>query len=79
MKKLIDKNWEYLLYQTGDNNIIFSVLCGSIAMDLVNFQLNKEERLEFEKKGQSFLEVLAEEIRQSADSYKSRHIQEINP
>lgn len=79
MEKIIDKDWEYSLYQTDDNNFLFSVLCGSIAMDLVNFQLNKEERNEFEEKGQIFLDVLAEDVRQNQSKYNSRHIQKINP
>lgn len=78
MKKLIEKTWSYILYQTDDNNLIFSVVCGTVGLYQRNIQLNEEEKAEFEKKGESYLEALAENIRQSADSYKPRHIQEIN-
>lgn len=77
MKKLIDKNWEYTLYQGKDNNLIFSVLCGSVGLYDTNIQLNEEEKVEFEKKGQSFLDILAEDIRQNESKYNARHIQEI--
>ena len=65
-----------MLYQT-DDNLIFSVLCGSSAIYETNIQLNEQEKSEFEKKGQSFLDVLAEDIRQNESKYNPRHIQEI--
>lgn len=77
MKKLIDKNWEYTLYQDEHNNLIFSVLCGSVGLYDTNIQLNEEEKAEFEKRGQSFLDILAEDIRQNESKYNPRHIQEI--
>jgi len=77
MKKLIDKNWEYSLYQDEDNNLIFSVICGSVGLYNTNIQLNEEEKAEFEKQGQSFLDILAEDIKQNESKYNSRHIQEI--
>jgi len=76
VKKLIEKTWSYMLYQT-DDNLIFSVLCGSSAIYETNIQLNEQEKSEFEKKGQSFLDVLAEDIRQNESKYNPRHIQEI--
>ncbi len=79
MKKLIEKTWSYILYQTDDNNLIFSVVCGTVGLYQRNIQLNEKEKSEFEKQGQNYLEVLAEHIRQSADEYKPRHIQEITP
>lgn len=79
MKKLVEKTWSYILYQTDDNNLIFSVVCGTVGLYQRNIQLNEQEKSEFEKQGQNYLDVLAEEVRQSADKYKSRHIQEITP
>lgn len=78
MKKLVEKTWSYILYQDDNNSLIFSVLCGSSAIYETNIKFNEQEKSEFEKKGQNFLDVLAEDIRQNEAKYNSRHIQEIN-
>lgn len=78
MKKLIEKTWSYILYQTDDNNLIFFVLCGSVGLYDRTIQLDEQEKSEFEKQGQNYLEILAEDIRQNPDKYTPRHIQEIN-
>lgn len=77
MKKLIDKGWEYILYQTDDNNLILSVVCGTVGLYDMNIQLNEEEKLQFQKDGTKFIDDLAMNVSSNPPKYERRHIQEI--
>lgn len=43
MKKNLEKNWEYTLYE-NDDVFILSVLCGSVALYTINVELNESEK-----------------------------------
>lgn len=77
MKRLIDKGWEYILYQTDDNNLILSVVCGTVGLYDVNIQLNDEEKDKFEKDGTEFMDELALDVSSNPPKYRNRHIQDI--
>ncbi len=79
MKKLINKGWEYILYQTDDNNLILSVVCGTVGLYDMNIQLNDKEKDKFEKDGTKFIDDLANDISSEPPKYENRHIREINP
>lgn len=77
MKKLIEKTWSYILYQTDDNNLILSVVCGTVGLYDVNIQLNDEEKDKFEKDGTEFIDELALDVSSNPPKYRNRHTQDI--
>ncbi|MET7030094.1 hypothetical protein [Sediminicola luteus] len=72
MKKKIEKNWEYTLYE-NDGAFILSVICGSVALYTINVELNELEKNTFFELGNSFIEDFAEKIRQNPSFFKNRH------
>lgn len=77
MKKLIEKTWSYILYQTDDDNLILSVVCGTVGLYDVNIQLNDEEKDKFEKDGTEFIDELALDVSSNPPKYRNRHTQDI--
>ncbi|MDQ3635091.1 MAG: hypothetical protein M3405_11375 [Acidobacteriota bacterium] len=74
MKEIIKKNWEYTLYQSDDNKLLLSVLCGTVALYDLVIQLNEEEKAKFEKDETEYLNNLAEDIRTNTSKYENRQV-----
>ena len=72
MKKKLEKNWEYTLYE-NDDVFILSVLCGSVALYTINVELNESEKNIFFELGNSSIEDFAGKIRQNPSFFKNRH------
>lgn len=73
MKEVINKNWDYILYEDNGEYII-SVLCGSIGIFEINIQLNSEEKEWFLKRGAEYTDELAKQIQFSPQLYNNRKI-----
>lgn len=73
MKKLMEESYSYILYEK-DEELILSVLCGTVAMFDRTIVLNAEERSAFEKNGKEYIDSLAARIRFSPSSFDERHI-----
>ncbi len=74
MKEIIKKDWEYTLYQSDDNKLLLSVLCGTVALYDLVIQLNEEEKAKFEKDETEYLNNLAEDIRTNTSKYENRQV-----
>lgn len=48
MKEIINKAWDYVLYE-NDGDYILSVLCGSIGIYELNIMLNSDEKKDTKK------------------------------
>lgn len=71
MKKIVaQKKWVYTLYNT-DQGLLFSVVCGGIGLFNVDIALSAEEAAHA-KENSSFLDSLAEKIRNNPEPYMSR-------
>jgi len=73
MEKIIDKYYDYILYQK-ENDLILSVVCGTVAVYDITIALNPQETQEYHKKGGSFLDTLASTIRSYPEEYFKRRI-----
>lgn len=70
MKEMVaQKKWVYTLCKT-DKGMLLSVVCGGVAMFDVDVLLSDEEASQA-KKDESFIESLAEKIRNSSKQYVS--------
>jgi hypothetical protein len=73
MKILLNKDWDYTLYQT-DDKLIISIVCGGAGVFETNIKLNEDEKLLYKLKGEDYIEELAGDIQYSPAKYKNRHI-----
>ena len=73
MREILKSKWNYILYEVG-SEFILSVMCGSVALYDRNIYLNEEEKKIYESKGQSYIEELANKIRNNPDDYLERHV-----
>jgi hypothetical protein len=73
MKELSKKKWTYILYEIN-GQLLFSVVCGTVALFDRNIYLNEEEIKIYNEKKDAFLDLLAEKIRNSPDKFEDRHI-----
>lgn len=68
MEELVKQNWNYILY-SHENELILSVLCGTVAHYDVEVKLDKEQKAEFKLQGEAFLDNLAQQIRENPFPY----------
>ena len=73
MKELARSNWNYILYE-DDENLLLSVVCGSIGLFDRNISLNAVEKKSYLKEGIIYIEKLAVLIRKDPKKYEFRHI-----
>ncbi|HOP65291.1 MAG TPA: hypothetical protein PK906_18070 [Spirochaetota bacterium] len=74
MKEILRSQWNYMLCDQ-DGELLFSVICGSVAIYEINIFLNDEEIEKYNAGGEEFLKELAEHIRFNPESYNDRHVQ----
>jgi uncharacterized protein YhaN len=75
MEEIVKKDWKYVLYRTEQNQLLLSVVCGSVALYDLNFILNSEEKELFRKEGVKFLDELAEKVSYSPQLFEERKVE----
>ncbi len=73
MEEILRSQWNYMLCRK-DGELVFSVICGSVAIYEINIFLNKQETENYHEKGEEYLNELADRIRNNPGLYKDRHI-----
>ena len=73
MKKIIEKEYNYILYKDKEE-YIFSVLCGTIAVFDVTIKFNQEEQAEYQQKGEAFLDYFSSTIRSYPEDFFERRV-----
>ena len=73
MKQILKKQWEYILYEDSEQ-LLLSVVCGTIAMFDRNIFLSENEIQQYKEKGVIYINLLAEQIRNDPNKYKDRHV-----
>ncbi len=71
MEVLIKKDWNYILKQDA-GELKLSVLAGSVGLYEIILVLNGEEKEEYMKRGEVFIDELANQIRSNAGNFKGR-------
>ncbi len=72
--ELTREDWNYLLYETPNGELLLSVLCGSIAQFDLAILLNSEETQEWQQHGAAFLQSLAAKINGKPEAYLARRV-----
>lgn len=73
MEEILRSQWNYILYKK-DDNLILSVVCGTVALFEVNIILNSMEVESYNQRGEDYINELAGEIRFSPKSFNKRHV-----
>ena len=73
MKQLLKKQWEYVLYQNGQD-FILSVVCGTVVLFDIKVILTKSEIEEYKQDGEVSIGQLADKIRNNPDEWMYRKI-----
>lgn len=74
LKLIHSECWSYSLYEDEDENLILSVLCGTVGLYETNIILNEEEIKNYESKKNDFLKSISDVIRRKPSAYRDRHI-----
>ncbi len=74
MKKIIDRQWDYTLFEKNDE-LILSTVCGSVGIFEINIPLTTDEIDEYNQKGEKYIEILARKIQRTPSEYKIRHVE----
>lgn len=75
MKEVVKKNWEYVLYQTEQSELILSVVCGSVALYDFDFVLDAQEKEQFKEEGSKFLDELAAKVNYNPLAFEHRKVE----
>ncbi|KOY86394.1 hypothetical protein AD998_09775 [bacterium 336/3] len=73
MQKITEKYYDYILYKDNED-YIFSVVCGTIAVFDVTIKLNTQEQKEYQQKGEAFLDTFSSTIRSNPEGFFDRRI-----
>ncbi|MBN8694078.1 MAG: hypothetical protein J0L69_12860 [Bacteroidetes bacterium] len=74
MKLLINKDYNYSLFHFN-NKLYLTVICGSVALYEVTIELNKEEKENYLKKEETYIDKLALEIQSNSKRFAGRFIE----
>ncbi len=74
MEIIFQKEWDYTFSKNEDNELIFSVLCGTVALFEYHVLLNQDEINQYNKQGKKFIEHLAQKIRNNPNQWTSKKV-----
>ena len=72
--KIIESTWDYLLEKDDNGDLIFEVVCGTVAIYTIAFCLNDEEVHAWENEGEKFLRHLSYDVRDHPNEYMVRRV-----
>ncbi|MFN0200685.1 MAG: hypothetical protein ACKVTZ_04160 [Bacteroidia bacterium] len=75
MNTLINKSWQYTLSEQKEK-LILSVVCGSVGIYTVTFELSEEEHRLYEEKGEKYADELATQVVNQPELFLPRNIAE---
>ncbi|AEE49147.1 hypothetical protein [Haliscomenobacter hydrossis] len=73
MIDLIDKNWDYIFSQDGDDYFL-DVVCGTVAVFTIQIKLDEVEKAKYLEKGEAYLDELAGDVRWYPAEYLKRRV-----
>lgn len=77
MKKIINKPWDYSLFE-NNGKYLLDVLCGGVGMYQLKIWLNTSEKESYLKEGDSYIDRLSKSIQRNPNSYKERNVKNIS-
>ena len=74
-KKLIaESNWDYRLEADENDNLFLEVVCGTVAIYTITFQLNEVEKQDWLEKEETALRHLSYNVRDYPERYMQRRV-----
>lgn len=70
--KIVESTWDYLLEKDDNGDLIFEVVCGTVAIYTIAFRLNDEEVKGWESEGERFLRHLSYDVRDHPNNFMNR-------
>ncbi|MBL8300189.1 MAG: hypothetical protein JNN30_17765 [Rhodanobacteraceae bacterium] len=74
MKVVAQESWAWTLYGDESDALYLSVLCGTVGLFTVDFQLDEHEVSRFRAAGDSAVQELADRVRSEPSKHLARHI-----
>ncbi|NNE00208.1 MAG: hypothetical protein HKN47_23050 [Pirellulaceae bacterium] len=60
------------LRMENDDSLVLNVLCGTVAQYGIAFRLNNDERAQYKREGDIFIQELAKRVQQDPKRFQSR-------
>jgi hypothetical protein len=73
MKVLAEETWSWMLLE-HNGELLFSVLCGGVAMYGIEFALSESEAFSYQQQGENFLRSLARDVTGSPSVFRPRQL-----
>lgn len=74
MKELAKESWNYSLLESESGDFIFNVVSGSVGLYEIKISLTPDEISRYTKEGNSYLALLANEIRSNESDFQARKV-----
>lgn len=74
MKELAKESWNYSLSESESGDFIFNVVSGSVGLYEIKIALTPDEINRYTKEGNSYLALLANEIRSNESTFQARKV-----
>lgn len=74
MKSLLDSPWNYTLNEDEAGHLFLSVVCGTVGVYEVTIKLNKGERAKYIAQGETYIQVLANDICSRPSDFAKRSV-----
>lgn len=71
--ELIRVDWNYILYDYGNDRLLLTVSCGRAGVFSVNLFLTPTERKKYLVEGTEYISLLASRVRLKPHKYEKRH------
>ena len=73
-KVIEDSNWDYQLTEDKNGVLFFEVICGTVAIYTITFELNANEIESWKKEGPPALRSLSYRVRDYPEEYLKRRV-----
>ena len=74
MKVVAEEPWAWMLFSDEGVGLYLTVMCGTVGLYSVDFQLADDEAADFTTSGRSAIEALARDVSYQSSKYQGRHI-----
>lgn len=75
MKQVYEKKWSHVLFQDEESEVFcLSVVCGSVGLYTIDITLNEQEMEMYRKKGNEYINTLAQSVAADPSKYQPRHV-----
>ena len=74
MKVIAEEPWAWMLLSNESGVLYLSVMCGTVGLYSIDFQLTDDEAADFHSTGRSAVDLLARDVSNQPFKYQDRHM-----